>query len=147
METNRNELIDLADKVERQAADETEPGPLIELGEEIKYRQDNVTSIARLLKGNIHEEFKERAQRALDESMEAARVGQQKLDAFQASFRDDRSRWEWLKRRTPASRRERRARAWENPKGRPAGGSVSDGKGLYQPACQEEWKKCKKEEE
>jgi hypothetical protein len=25
--------------------------------------------------------------------------------------------------------------------------SVSDGKGLYQPACQEEWKKCKKEEE
>jgi hypothetical protein len=25
--------------------------------------------------------------------------------------------------------------------------TVSDGKGLYQPACQEEWKKCKKEEE
>jgi hypothetical protein len=25
--------------------------------------------------------------------------------------------------------------------------SVSDGKGLDQPACQEEWNKCKKEEE
>jgi hypothetical protein len=24
---------------------------------------------------------------------------------------------------------------------------VSEGKGLYQPACQEEWKKCKKKEE
>jgi hypothetical protein len=24
---------------------------------------------------------------------------------------------------------------------------VSDGKGLGQPACQEEWKKCKREEE
>jgi hypothetical protein len=84
METNRDELIDLADKVERQAADETEPSPLIELGEEIEYRWDNVVSIARLLKGNVHEEFKERAQRALDESVEAARVGKQRLDAFQA---------------------------------------------------------------
>jgi hypothetical protein len=27
------------------------------------------------------------------------------------------------------------------------GSTVSDGKGLYQQACQEEWKKCKKEEE
>ncbi len=57
METNQDKLIDLADKVGRQAADETEPGPLIELGEEIEYRRDNVASIARLLKGNIHEEL------------------------------------------------------------------------------------------
>ncbi len=46
METNRDKLIDLADKVGRHAADETEPGPLIELGEEIEYRRDNVDSQA-----------------------------------------------------------------------------------------------------
>ncbi len=49
---------------------------------EIEYRRDNVASLARLLKGNIHEELKERAQRALDESVEAAKVGQQRLDTF-----------------------------------------------------------------
>jgi hypothetical protein len=81
METNQDELIDLADKVGRQA-DETEPGQLIELGEEIENRRDNVVSIARLLKGNIQEKLKERAQRALDESVEAAKVGQQRLDTF-----------------------------------------------------------------
>ncbi len=42
-----------------------------------------MASIARLLKGNIHEELKERAQRALDESVEAAMVGQQRVDTFQ----------------------------------------------------------------
>jgi hypothetical protein len=61
METNCDELISLADKVEKQAVVETEQGPLIELGEEITYRRDNVVNIAKLLKGNIHEEFKERA--------------------------------------------------------------------------------------
>ncbi len=84
METNRDELINLADRVEKQAADETEPGPLIELGEKIEYRRDNVASIARMLKGDIHEELKERAQRASDESVEAAKAGQQRLDTFRA---------------------------------------------------------------
>ncbi len=32
METNCDELISLADRVEKQAATETEPEPLIELG-------------------------------------------------------------------------------------------------------------------
>jgi hypothetical protein len=84
METNQDELIDLDDKMERKVADEMEPCPLIELGEEIEYRRDNVMSIARLLKGNIYDEFKERAQRALEESVEAVRVGQHKFDAFRA---------------------------------------------------------------
>jgi hypothetical protein len=84
METNRDKLVDLADKVEGRGAEEAESNLLIELGEEIEYSQDNVASIARMLKGNIHEEFKEKAQRALDESVEAARVGQRKLDAFRA---------------------------------------------------------------
>ncbi len=74
METNRDKLVDLADKVEGRAAEEAESNLLIELGEEIEY---NVVSIARMLKGHIHEEFK-------DESVEAARVGQRKLDAFRA---------------------------------------------------------------
>jgi protein subunit release factor A len=77
METNRDKLVDLADKVEGRGAEEAESNLLIELGEEIEYSQDNVASIARMLKGNIHEEFK-------DESVEAARVGQRKLDAFRA---------------------------------------------------------------
>jgi hypothetical protein len=47
---------------------------------EIEYRRDNVANLARLLKGNIHEELKERAQRALDES--ATKVGQQRMDTF-----------------------------------------------------------------
>ncbi len=65
-------------------AEEIESSLLIELGEEIKYRRDNVASIARMLKGDIHKEFKERARKALDESAEAARTGQRKLDSFRA---------------------------------------------------------------
>ncbi len=38
--------------------------------------------MARMLKGNIHEDLGERAQRAFNESVEAARAGQQKLDAI-----------------------------------------------------------------
>jgi hypothetical protein len=70
METNCDELADLADRVEKQAIVETEPEPLIELGEEIEYRRE------KMLKGNIHEEFKERAQRALNESAKMAKEGQ-----------------------------------------------------------------------
>ncbi len=40
--------------------------------------------MAQMLKGTIHEELGERAQRALDESVEAACTDQQKLDAIRA---------------------------------------------------------------
>ncbi len=43
-----------------------------------------MASIATMLKGNIHKELKERAQRALDESVEAAKVEQQRLDTLRA---------------------------------------------------------------
>ncbi len=86
METNCDELISLADRVEKQAAVETEPGLLIELGEEIVYRRENVANIAKLLKGNIHEEFKERAQRFLNESVKAAKEVQRKLDDFRTKL-------------------------------------------------------------
>jgi hypothetical protein len=82
METNQDKLISLADKVEKQTAEEREPGPLIELGKEIEFRRDNVASIARMLKGNIHKELKERAQRALEKSVKVAKEGQQRLDTF-----------------------------------------------------------------
>jgi hypothetical protein len=84
METNCDELISLADRVDKQTATETEPEPLIELREEIEYRRENVANIAKLLKGDIHEEFKERAQRPLDESAKVAKEGRQKLDELQA---------------------------------------------------------------
>jgi hypothetical protein len=83
METNRDELVELASKVEGQA-EEAEPELLIELSKEIEYRRDNVASMSRMLKGKILEEFGERVQRAFDESVEAAKVGQQKLTAIRA---------------------------------------------------------------
>jgi hypothetical protein len=52
METNCDELADLADRVEKQAINETEPEPLIELGEEIEYRRENVANLAKMLKEN-----------------------------------------------------------------------------------------------
>jgi hypothetical protein len=82
-ETTLNKLIDLASKVEGQT-EEVELGLLIKLGEEIEYRRDNVASNPRMLKGNLHEELGERAQIAFDESVDAAKVGQQKLNAIRA---------------------------------------------------------------
>ncbi len=43
-----------------------------------------MANIAKLLKGDIHEEFKERAQRALNESAKAAKEGRRKLDDLRA---------------------------------------------------------------
>jgi hypothetical protein len=83
METTRDKLIDLASKVESQT-EEAELGLLIKLGEEIEYRRDNVASNPRILKGNLHEELGERAQIAFDESVDAAKVWQQKLNAIRA---------------------------------------------------------------
>ncbi len=53
MESHCEELQDLADKVEKQAASETEPEPLIELREEIEYKRDNVVNLGLMLKGNM----------------------------------------------------------------------------------------------
>jgi hypothetical protein len=84
METNCDELADLADRVEKQAIIEMEPEPLIELGEEIEYRRENVANLAKMLKKDISVEFKERAQRALDDSAKMAKEGQCKLGDLRA---------------------------------------------------------------
>jgi hypothetical protein len=47
MESHCEELESLADQVEKQAVSQTEPEPLIELGEEIEYKKDNMVSLAR----------------------------------------------------------------------------------------------------
>jgi hypothetical protein len=62
MECHCEELESLADKVEKQAVNETEPEPLIELEEEMEYKKDNVVSLVQTLKDTIPVEFKERAQ-------------------------------------------------------------------------------------
>jgi hypothetical protein len=49
MESHCDELVDLTDKVEKQAVSKTDPEPLIELGEEIEYRRDNVVNLAKML--------------------------------------------------------------------------------------------------
>jgi hypothetical protein len=84
METSCDKLASLIDRVEKQAIAEMEPEPLIELGEEIEYRRENMANLAKMLKGNIHEEFKERAQRALDESAKMAKEGQRRLGDLRA---------------------------------------------------------------
>ncbi len=46
-----------------------------------------MATIAKLLRGDVHEEFKERAQRALDESVKAAKEGRRKLDDLRARLK------------------------------------------------------------
>jgi hypothetical protein len=70
--------------VEKKAVSETEPEPLIELGEEMKYKKDNVVSLAQMLKDNIPVEFKECDQRAVQESTKMAREGRRKLGDLRA---------------------------------------------------------------
>ncbi len=62
--------------MEKQAISKTEKEPLIKLGEEIEYKGDNVVNLAQMLKEDIPDEFKERAQRALQESAKMAKEGQ-----------------------------------------------------------------------
>ncbi len=78
MESHCEELEDLTDKVEKQAVSEKEPELLIELGAEIEYRRDNVVNLAQMLKEDMPEEFKESAQKALQESAKMAKEGQRK---------------------------------------------------------------------
>jgi hypothetical protein len=73
MESHCEELESLTNKVEKQAVSETEPEPLIELGEEIEYKKDNMVSLAQMLKDNIPHEFKESAQRTVQESIKMAK--------------------------------------------------------------------------
>jgi hypothetical protein len=70
--------------VEKQAASETEPEHLIELGEEMEYKKDNVVSLAQTLKDTIPAKFKERAQQAVQESAKIAREGRRKLGDLRA---------------------------------------------------------------
>jgi hypothetical protein len=65
MESQCEELESLADQMEKQAATETEPEPLVELAEEMEYKKGNVASLAQALKETIPAEFKERAQQAI----------------------------------------------------------------------------------
>ncbi len=79
MESRCEELESLADQVEKQAATETEPEPLIELEEEMEYKKGNVASLAQALKETIPAEFKERAQQAMRDSAKIAEEGRRRL--------------------------------------------------------------------
>ncbi len=63
---------------------ETEPEPLIELEEEMEYKKDNVLSLAQALKETIPLEFKECAQRAVQDSAKIAREGKRRLGDLRA---------------------------------------------------------------
>jgi hypothetical protein len=83
MESHCEELESLADQVEKQAGSERELEPLIEL-EEMEYKKDNVVSLAQTLKDTIPVEFKERAQRAVQDSTKIAKEGRRKLGDLRA---------------------------------------------------------------
>jgi hypothetical protein len=70
IESTPDKLVELASEVEVNA-EEKDQELLIKLGEEMEYNPSNVESIARLVKGTVDEGLGERAQRALDESMQA----------------------------------------------------------------------------
>jgi hypothetical protein len=78
MESHCEELESLADQVEKQAVSETESELLIELEEEMEYKKDNVVSLAQARKETIPVEFKERAQRAVQDSAKIAREGKRR---------------------------------------------------------------------
>ncbi len=84
MESQCEELESLADQVEKQAATETEPEPLIELAEEMEYKKGNVASLAQALKETIPAEFKERAQQAIQDSAKLADEGRRRLGDLRA---------------------------------------------------------------
>ncbi len=84
MESHCGELEDLADKVEKQAVSETEPEPLMNSERKIEYKRDNVVNLAQMLKENMPNEFKERAQRTLQDSTKMAKEGQRKLGDLRA---------------------------------------------------------------
>jgi hypothetical protein len=84
MESECEELVSLADQVEKQAATETEPEPLIELAEEMEYKKGNVASLAQALKETIPVEFKERVQQAIQDSVKIAEEGRRRLGDLRA---------------------------------------------------------------
>jgi hypothetical protein len=84
MESQCEELESLADQVEKQAATETEPEPLIELAEEMEYKKGNVASLAQALKETIPAEFKERAKQAIRDSAKIAEEGRRRLGDLRA---------------------------------------------------------------
>jgi hypothetical protein len=49
----------------------------------VEYNKNNVASMAQMIKGTVDEGLSKRAHRAFDESMEAAKLGWQKLDGLQ----------------------------------------------------------------
>jgi hypothetical protein len=84
MKSQCEELESLAGQVEKQAATETEPEPLIELEEEMEYKKGNVASLAQALKETIPAEFKERAQQAIRDSAKIAEEGKRWLGDLRA---------------------------------------------------------------
>jgi hypothetical protein len=81
MEANRDRLVALVDTVQDET-EEKDQDQLINLGEEVEYNKDNVASMAKMMKGTVDEGLSKRAQRAFDESMEAAKLGWQKLEGL-----------------------------------------------------------------
>ncbi len=84
MEDQFEELVNLAEQEEKQAASEKEPKPLIELEEKMEQRKDTVESLGQSLKETIPAEFKERVQQAVRDSIKIVEEGKQYLGHVRA---------------------------------------------------------------
>jgi hypothetical protein len=75
MESQCEELANLAEQAEKQAASETEPEPLIELAEEMEHRKDTVEGLGQSLEETIPAEFKKRVKQAVKDSVQIVEEG------------------------------------------------------------------------
>jgi hypothetical protein len=82
MEASRDKLVALVDTVHDET-EEKDQDQLNDLGEEVEYNKSHMTSIAQMVKGTVDKGLSKRAQRAFDEFMEVARIGQQMLEVIQ----------------------------------------------------------------
>jgi hypothetical protein len=125
MEYQCEELVNLAEQAEKQAASETEPEPLIELEEEMEQRRDTVESLGQSLKETIPAEFKERAQQAVQDSIKIVEEGKRYLGHVRA-------RLEFLSADSEAGSYSgptgagAAANPWRQPLGRPGGRSRTE---------------------
>jgi hypothetical protein len=142
MEASRDRLVALVDTVQDKMEGKDQD-QLIDLGEEVEYNKDNIASIAQMIKGTVNEGL---SKRPFDESMEAAKLGWQKLEVLQTRLEFhsvDLEVGSYLGGATRGGQEAGGNPAWERPpawgtsEGQAAGGGRLEGSVLYFRAEQE----------
>jgi hypothetical protein len=131
MEASKDKLVVLVNTVQDDT-EEKDQAHLDELGEEVEYNRSNVVSMAQMVKGTADEGRSKRAQKALNESMEAARIGQQRPDGLRTRlefYSGDSEAGSYVGGATRGGREGAKGATWEQPlvmgggRDQPGGGS------------------------